>query len=577
MRVRALVALSLLAALTRPAAAAVAVYGSVGAGYVLSSRWSETGDSESSLLDFNADLNVHSPLFPGLLDFDGNAHYLGARGYGDSPGRSDAWGYRLTLSAMRESDHPVQLSASRDYTEFSAGGSQTGTTVTTAYTAAADLHPMTAPGLTAVLRRVETENRSFGSPVGRFETTGLTLLAYQSVPDLWYRLQYDTSWNSGTFAESNYAGHDVVASAEMAVTPSVSLQMSGAYSLRGPTTASPLNPRYDGQSLAAGVAWTSSATSSAGFAYSYGNSVTTVVGETPRSVSSHSLSASHSRHLGEGWTVSGGASANASEIEAPGGRQHSTGESLSASANWTRAYGKLSLRFSGSASAGGVQSPGRAAQGAWGGGLSGGAGTSFGSWSASGSYAASYGSNLGGFGSSSFTQSLSFGAAGPSILRGFLTANLTLSSRRSDREILGTTGGRSINLHATSTWGVTHLTLQAALSDGLSQALKGSVAGDGLFLPLDYNTHSRSVSLQASTATRSALTVSGIARYLEIESPGQGTRWETALGVRLGYPLGAFTFHLEDTLSNTGGPNGSATGNVVFVRVTRGFGTAFGY
>jgi len=577
MRVRALLALVASALAASPAAASVSVSGNLGAGYSAANQWRAIGSSETHVLDLDGDVNLSSPIFPGLLVVDAGAFYYGSRRGGDSTSRSDSWGYRLSLAAMGDSEHPVNLSATRQYNEFTSSGSNhTGTTVTTNYSAVAQYVPPAAPNLRAVVSRVETDNHSFGAPDVRAETTTLSLAVNQSAKDLWYLLQYDTGWNTGTYAETNYRNHNVLAQTELSVTPELRVAVNGGYQLRDPTLVSPLNPRYDSQALTTSVILTPTPAIAYSAGYGYANYLTTIPGEAARSQTTQTASASHNRPLGEHTTMSVNAAVTVADVAAAAGARHSTGEQIGASASWNNTYQKLNVFFTGNGSVSALQVPGRSGQGGYGIGFGTGLGSTFGDWSTSASYSASWSSNLGGVEATAFSHSLGFNASGPSLARGRLLATLTLGGRRSDAAILGTTGGRSLRFNATSTWQDMTITLQAGVDDGLSEALKGPGGGDGLFLPLDYNTHTRYLVLQGQRGFGD-LNVSGILRHLEIVSPGQGAREETAVGARLGYVLGAFTFGFEDTVTWISGPQGGATGNVVFLRVTRSFGTVFGY
>jgi hypothetical protein len=112
-------------------------------------------------------------------------------------------------------------------------------------------------------------------------------------------------------------------------------------------------------------------------------------------------------------------------------------------------------------------------------------------------------------------------------------------------------------------------------ADGASGDLRNP-AGDGLFVPLPFNTKSRYANLGGSVFTPWRLTFNGFARYLWTESPDRPTQHERAYGLNATWGFGEWELRADEQFVQgglAGVPERSV--NTLLIRLTRAFTASF--
>lgn len=566
--------LSLLPRLARP----IDVSGQLGGAYLRVDQWARGAHTSEYTWDWNGNLDASGALSPGMLEFSLGARYLSsATYYAGTHSRAEGWGYRLRLAALSSTWYPVTFSASRDHAEFTADvkAGRTGSTVLTNLGMEAEMRRPDLPNVRAQVRRIEIVNRSFGNPEMHADSTVLGLQASQAVQGGNYSVAYDTTWNKGDYADSNYQNHNLAVLSTLELGKELEAQILGHYYLRNPGDRNPLNPRYDSDDLSTQLRWTPRSDVTGNLGYSYYRSTVDIPGADIRDQVGHGLVASANYRAGN-WSFNGQTAANVFTTRLGATEERTAGQQLGGSVYYSQGRGRINLTASGGLTLGLFEPAAGRTELAYGASGSLGVSTLVSIWNTTASYAADYGSNVGGLEEKSFRQQLVLQAEGPAWARGNLLARLSLSSQRREQSLLGTAASRTARLEVQAIWRGYLLRLEGGFLDALGDNLSPAGSGDGLFLPLDYNTHSRYAILSASVPTQFGLVLSGAARIASVDVPGRGgSQWERGLELIARYTLGGWTFSVEERLATGGAAGGSSTGNTLLVRASRAFGARF--
>jgi hypothetical protein len=404
------------------------------------------------------------------------------------------------------------------------------------------------------------------------EVTNLNAQASQSLEALNYTLSYDTSWSAGDFAETNYRDHNAMVRAEAQLATNVTAQVAATYTLRQPTTVDPLNPRLDNQALATWVQFGNTEGINGGAGYTYSDSLFEAPGSPVRQAISHSVNtyASHRLNLDLVATVNLGASSGEAVLGTTS--QRSTSEGVGAGLSWARQIAQYAVQASVSGNVGLFQPSTGTGTSAWGVGATANAARPFGDWSGNAGLSASYDENTG---ASAGQRSRLYGVLGASgtPLGWSFSSLLTGGFARSESPSFGSTRAANARLDATATRGGYVVTMNAGLTDDLAEVLTPGAPPATLFVPVEFNTQTRFLTAIGVIPTVPNLSLTSVARYLSISSPGRANAWEAGLSVSATYLYGAFNIGLYDQISiNGSGSTRTGTQNVLFLSVSRSFG-----
>lgn len=536
---------------------------------------SATPAATSSAWDFSGGAGAQwTPLSPGLLVLSGTASYTD---------RTTAH-YQVTDriqnltyaggATVGTGPFTLSLTAGRSQTDFSTGGDapQSGTTRADSYSAALAFTTAILPQVRVGWFHSAQTVYFTGAPDSRTDVDTLSVSLFHNVPTHGYVVGYNTSWSSGTRAQTNYQNHSLSISAEAHPSPGTTVSLSDTYYLRDPTVSDPSNPRLDANSigLRVGTVLSPKVTLSAG--YGYTRSLGQAPGTLDQENSAHSLSANADYRLDQHWSLVGAAGAGYSMSRLDAQHYQSTTESLSLGGTWNGALSaRTSLTLSTTGSLG-LSQPSEGPQlTTWGVGGSAFYGFPISSWDGNAGYTISYSDGSGALLASTLSQILSASASGVAWAGARASARLQAQSVRASSPVAGTSYGRNINLTGTLGWKANLASLSAGASDSLANDLTSGFS-DGLFIPPSFNNRSRYVALSGQTAFDFRLSLGAALSYSWTSPAGGVTTDETALQVSAGYIFGMWTLSLVDTFTYSSVSNGTwTTSNNVFLRLGRSF------
>jgi len=570
-------ALALLLAAS-PALADYSLTGSLATGGSRTDAWG--GPLHQDFSDWNWEVDAAlagTPFRPGLLQFLAGARYRSLDSYyPEGTSRSGDLGFHLQLSAFGDSPLPVSLSAARETRDFLTDSStrQTGSTLAQSYAGTAVLGVQGYPSLRVAAFRTDLENHSLGGDLVTSSSTALSVGVAHSAPGQTYSASYDSSWNSGTYAETNYRSHYVNLAATASVSGDLQFRVSERYYLRLPTVDAALNPRFDDNALTAGFQWRPGSATSANLDYSYRRALVETTGAAQMDQLTQGVQQATQQRLGEDWTGIGSAGVTYTRERLGGASISGTGEEVGGALEWRHGFGSaFNLNIAGGGSIGATEPSTGGTLASYGG--HGSAGVSLRGQSLQGDadYSATYQKNAGGLPGWSLLQTVSAtlaAALGDAVLHG----NARFAGGRREDPLLGSYLSRTMSATLGATYRRYDLQLSAGISDGLSEALANPIS-DGLFLPVGYNTHTRFATVTLSARASNELVVTALARALSSSAPGREDSWEYGAAGVASYSLGAFTVSLEDRYSLGGSGAFSQRGNLVLARISRSFGARF--
>ena len=552
--------------------------GGLGGGASRSDSWSTNAPHLiSPAWDWNADLSFGGvPFRPGLVQFLTTAQYRSLWvGYPGSSNRSHDLSYAINTSLLSDFALPISLAASRTTSHFLSNAEiqRTGTTHTSTESGTVVFRKLRYPTLRLALTRTDLDNESFGAPVTRGGSTALSASASHSTPRQDFSASYDTAWNDGTYAETNYRSHALQAQASTAIADSLRFRLSERYLLRLPTVVSPTNLRFDDSSFGAGLQWRPGARLVSGLDYSFRHLIVRAPERADIEQLGHGLQETTSYSWSDDVTVSGSAGAQTT-TERRGGESRSGNSATGGGGlSWRRRLRPgLEINAGGGGSLGVAKQAQQPIQAAYGANVSAGVTADWESTRASANYTGSYQNSTSGLAGSSFTQQLNL--TGDTVWNStILRAVLLASGARRQDPLIGVSLNRSLSLSLTALWSAYNAQLTAGQSEGVSGAAGIS---DGLFIPTSFNTRIRYATLSTGfTIPRTRVVLSALLRTLSTEAPGQAIRHEQGESFTVGYNIGATTVSFEQRFS-TGGAGGTRqTGNLMMVRISRSFGGAF--
>lgn len=536
--------------------------------------------ASTPMWDFGGHLTLSgSPVNPRALLLSGTVDYKQIRNqYFLENTTSSYLYYQAAATFFPGGRFSLTLNGSRALADFTSANpsASPGAVVTDTASASLGYAPEGLPRLRLDLGYTQLENRFAGARTTG-DITRLLLGASQGVGPHNYQITYDTSWNQGSLAESNYRTHRVILEDTSRLSRDLELRLREWYYLRLPTAASPLSPRVDDNSFGVGASWLpADRPFRSHFDYGYHSQVVEAPGTPRTQLVSQALGNATEWALHPELTLLGSLRAGYTLERLAGAESDAWNTTAGAGLRWTRTAGMWSYLLSGSASGGAQQAPGGGVDPALGLSLSGSISTTRPRWQGNAYYTFAYSRNAAAVSGWNISQQLNAGLDYRLTDALLGQAGLSASSNRVDSSFLGTSGARTGQIFAGIAWWSRYsLRLHLAFTDGLNGAVFNAGAADGFFLPLRYNTHSWVLGATATANPFQSLTLSATARFLQTTSPGRDTQSEQALSASVGYALGAFTFYLQDDYTHAAAGGSTQNGNLFMVRVARGFGARF--
>lgn len=578
---RRLLAIAACAAALAPAVAdAFEWRGRLGLVYTRDDTW--TGGAQATMpnLDLNAALDasgfVHSP---GVLTYSGGGEYRRATFTrpGEQESVRDLLNYRLRSSLFSRPWSPLGLNlhASQQQEDFSAGAAGAGTVGTLFRSYGGDLHSsgLGRPSISAGYTRLES---STDFPVlPRDDRTIDTASAAVSMggPSFSYSGRYRGYFSDGTNAVDDYDDHQVDVDATGRLGDKTELRVSDRYTRRVPRNDAAFNPSHELNSLFASLGYRPSVADYQLASYRYTHAIQEIALGPEAERTLHRAAYAIQRDLEGGrWRLRGEVDATVSLDRLGDVERRSMGQTVGGLAVWRALHdaGRL-LELRGGPTVGVLEPEGGDVELGYG-------GTAGTTWSRTQtslltqlSYDVTYAQDLGVEGWS-LTQRGSGSAEGP-FAGGRLRGQLTLSGARRDSPTFGVGGSRTIAASGAYRFRVYSVTATLGYQSGLTNPVMDPGIGDGLLLGLPYDSHSLHASLAATARLTRWLSAGASARVASSDSPGRGPRDEAELRAHLEYNIGALRLALEERYFVVSGESSTFRHNQVLVKVYRAFGS----
>jgi hypothetical protein len=582
-RTRVLILAAAGAALARPAAAGFDLSGAVGGGYQRTDEWVLSDHSAVTLWDWNANLSLSgSPIRPELMQLSLGGAYAGRSNlYGETTARSDNLTFLGSLSLLSHAVSPLAatLGASLSNVDFHTSGGPTGPTTgstqTLSYSGTLGFEADRLPAVQVFTSRSESANRSFGAPETEASTTYLSASARQNLSNHSYGLFYETSWNGGTYDDTNYRTHRVRLDLASDVSKDVRFQLTENYYLRLPTLDAPTNPRYDDNALQVGASWTATPRQSHRFNYRYGRQVADFTASPDREVSAQGLSYATDYVMKPGLTLGVTANLDYALERLDAAERSSAGQTLSGTLDWRyplpRSPGDA-IRVGLGVGGGALEPSGRSAEFAYS--LRGSLG-----WETAGPTFAgsvSYQGNYQGNGSARPGWATSHQLFGDARLAlgsyASLSGQATLWLMSSESDLFGDSQSRQASLSVIYALRGYQVNLIGGASYGAGSSMPSSA---GSLLPREFSSTSRYLVLRVTLPLLHNLRAIADGRVAATSGPGRPTLGERGASLRLGYSLGLWDLSIEERYSTGGDGAFDRSGNVLMIRLRRSFGFRF--
>jgi hypothetical protein len=563
-------------------ARAVDVGGAVGAGYFRADTSTSTFDTTASTWDWFGNVAISgSPFAPGLFDWQLEGGYQGRRDYyeGGSTGMQGL-SYRASTTLFGQKGSPLVLrfDTGRSKTEFTSDTAQNsaGTVETTGYSASAYYREEDRPNVSAAFNRVETETRGFSTDRTFADTSRVSVAMAHGAATFGYALNYDLSWNDGTYDSQNYRTQLVSLRGQAKLSPTASLNFSETYYQRRPTGGVLFNPGYDDQSFSAQLNWQPDGRWNSRTMYQYQHFLVEDPTTSSRERLYNGLTESLDLAASTELKAIGLVGYAASEERAAGVSTKAQSAFLTAEAIWSHVAGQLTWQADGSGSIGTYMPEGAAASTSSGVQASVGAQWSRDMAALGASYNFGYQTDLGGFAGWSLVQTVRLDGELHAGDDWRFRGNASASAGRASLSSAGFgTANRQLLLTLGADWRAWSSVLMLGQIEGLSSSLTSPLHGDGLFLAPSYNSTQRYATLSLSPPAWEGLRATLIGRLMATSAPGQPDTFERGFSVSASYAVGAFNLSLEERWSQGGATQVTSTGNLLMARISRSFGARF--
>ena len=190
-------------------------------------------------------------------------------------------------------------------------------------------------------------------------------------------------------------------------------------------------------------------------------------------------------------------------------------------------------------------------------------------WSAA--YRVDYDENIDALQGWALSQAVSADASAPLTKELVGNVTLALDVRRGHAVLLGDSVTRRGNLVATLRWPRHQLGVQGSIVDGIAGSLANPVQGDGLFLPVAFQTHALIAGAFARATLSSRFILNATVRYASGSGPDIPVQREIVSYLRLDYSVGRFVLAAEERYTVAGTTSFDLKRNEVMVTLTRHF------
>lgn len=530
-------------------------------------------------LDVDLDLRVDGSLGPPgwMLYALGGGWRRVAYEVAGAESRQSSLTYDLRTRLFTDPRSPVTLSASaaRLDDDFEVSGlSGGGNVLVTSYGADAAYRAAGRPAVTAGYGEVHSDRS--GDAFTPSERTVRNVRATAGYGTGVFSLSggYTGSFSEGTFANDDYDEHRADLRGSVNVTRRTTLLLQESYFQRRPTGVGAFLARQELNQLSGILSHVAGLRDTQSVRYQYLRAIQERPGLEDGERASHQVGWLLDHTLSTAWRLRATADLSLLQDRTPGQRSTASGQTVTATATWTRerGAGRLELRAGPQL---GLLDPAqgglRLGYGATAGGT---ASRTFGALASQASYDVTYQSDLFGLDGWSLRQVAS-GRLDRPVGTASLRGSLLLSSERRESAFgIGAGRGATRSVLATVGWRWRKLDTQldASLQSNVVGALSG---GDGLIIPASFDSHTRSLQAQASWQLYTGLSLLGALRATATDLPDRPRRDDLEARAALTYGYGGLTFSLEDRFVTVEGDGGTTRTNEVFVRAARAFGSRY--
>lgn len=516
-----------------------------------------------------------SPFRPGLADLLLSGDYNDFRSVYDSgESRSRSLGLRSSASLLGGSALPVHLDFSRTNTDFlsDVSADRTGRSVVTSLGGGAVLRTRNAPMLRASVSRTEVDTSAPDGSESASEATRLSLGASQSVGAHRYGVAYDMGWERGTYAQNNFHSHALLLDYSGSAGTTL-FHLSDRYYLRVPAVADRTNLRSDDNGMAAGVQWRAFGDGNASLGYSHRRATLRAEGGPDMELVSHSATQRLLFRRSRSLSLQGQLTASHGYQRRNDVERRAAAEAAGLDLSWSRVFPVASFYAGLGSSVGLVHPADGEVTTSLGATASGGLRASGLPFSPTATYSIAFqrrGAELSGW---SLQQRLDVGGQG--LLAGrYLRAALVLSELRREDAVLGESRIRSGTLLLAATGRRSTAQLGLGVTDSLGPGFEAPGGIEGVLVPSALTTRTWYGTFTASTLRWDGrLSLSAVVRTLDVVAPGRPEQWEHGLSFTASTAVGRMVMSAEERVSLARAGDGSRYANLVFVTLTRAFGT----
>jgi hypothetical protein len=570
------VAVIVLSALAAAEARATDVVGWLGASADRFDTWQkEQGASREQRL--HLDLGAQGAGYlggPSDLNWDGRFQY--ARDRQDWTGaRYDqnilTFNAAASLFDVRESVLALRAGADRsqsDQAQTASGVALTGTSLSNSANLGARLGGTgNAPLLSLTGSVVDSNNTGLGRPDLHSTMRELVGTVAHGGDGYTYQLGYRGREEQGTYI-TPYLSQWVTLNAKTTI-GATDVGITGQDFARSPRVASGTSPTYDDTAFSA---YTNTRLDGFGLRtqYDFGHGLVEDAALPTTERYTHNLAVTSEHRLSNEWSLLPTVSLAYAQERSGTDEKDASGQSAGVLARWTRNLPDRTYGLEGGGTLGLLEPTTGPATRAWGTTAAARISQTSGLARYGGAYRLEYASDLAALSGWSLTQSLSGDYTRP-LSAASLVANLTASAQRAHSTLFGDTANRYATAIASLQWQDKSFGTSLTLSDGVSGALGNPVHGDALFLPANFQTHSRMGSLFGSATWRGTMVTYGSVQYTQTESPDAPTQKELLWTGRITYRVGQLAMSLEDKYRLLGADTYDLRINQVMVTLVRYF------
>ncbi len=560
------------------AAAALDWTARVGLGYDREDQWSPATERQT-VPRFDLDLLLDLAGYvasPGILDWRGSVGYRRAEETA-SGSQSDALTYHASAKVFNHGDSPLKLDLLANRTnsrvESSGGGTTAvGDQVGSAYGAIARLHKAGAPALDLGFFRSQDEER-IGSLLNHDRSMSIVSAGFaHAAGDARVNGSYNGQWSDGSWVADQNTMHQVGVVATSSLGSERNITVSDQYYRRAPTTSASDAFGSEINSFRAifrdGVVGRMSQVS-----YSDQRAVSASAGVSEETVA-NSLGYQHDLALSSSeYFLRGTADASATKQRRSDGMSLSSRGGTGGAELWWRRVASGTYEIAAGPRVGLLQAAGDSIRAGYGAFAHASLVAPWRGRQVAAVYDASYGTNL--FGQPGWAlQQTANGTVSGAAGIGRYNMGVTLAAQRSSTPVFGPAAATSISALAGYAWLRYSLSAQASLSHGIVPGTSGFV-GDGLFIPVGFDTLQASAFLHGNVSLSSDLAAHVDASYAESIGPGQPSNSVRGAGCGLSYRFAAFEVSIDDRYQRYQQPTIDYSNNLFFVRVSRAFGSRF--